>query len=78
MFRPIWSPSGASKISVENCCTSINEYISKVYPRLSAHILLYMAYFILFFALGHESNGLRKLGRGGKRLRTAYRNRKYK
>jgi hypothetical protein len=26
----------------ENCCTSINEYNSKAYPRLCAHVLLYV------------------------------------
>jgi hypothetical protein len=36
----IWPSSGASKIAVENCCTSINEQNSKVHPRLCAHELL--------------------------------------
>jgi hypothetical protein len=42
MFRPTWSSSGAFKIDVENCCTSVSGYNSKVYPRLCAHVLLYM------------------------------------
>jgi hypothetical protein len=34
MSRPIWSPSGASKIAVQNWCTSFSKYNSKVHPRL--------------------------------------------
>jgi hypothetical protein len=30
IFRPLWSSSGASNISVENLCTSVNEYNSKI------------------------------------------------
>lgn len=42
MFRPIWSSSGVSKIALETCCTPVNEYSSKIQPRLYAHVLLYV------------------------------------
>lgn len=29
MFWPIWSSLGDTKIDVENCCSSVNEYNSK-------------------------------------------------
>jgi hypothetical protein len=39
IFRPIWPSSGALKIAFENCCTSVKECSSKVYPRLCAYML---------------------------------------